>query len=303
MPTFRIIAFDGGGIRGALSARLLKRITTKYPELLNQTNMFSGTSTGSLIALGLAYNKTATEIDELYSYSNMKHIFSPRRSNIFVPKYRNAHLKELLFEVFPHNLNLGSLPKYVFVPAFNVKGYTYKGFEGTFFTNLVNNPTISEKVIDTALYSSAAPTYFPSVNNFIDGGVFMNSPTAAPVIYVRSVFPNKYKLSDFRLLSIGTGFYPERITQPTKNWGLFQWGVGTSIKKKSPLLSILLNTNMPIENRYSYELLKQNYYRLNPNLNELIALDNYKKVLYLKEFADQMDLSDVFRYIERYYLK
>ena len=303
MPIFRIIAFDGGGIRGALSTRLLQRITTKYPKLLNETDMFSGTSTGSIIALGLAYNKTATEIDDLYNDQNMKYIFSPHRPNLFIPKYRNIHLTEVLSEVFPHNLSLGSLSKYVFVPAFNVKGYTYKGFEGVFFTNLVNNPTISEKVIDTALYSSAAPTYFPSVNNFIDGGIFMNSPTAAPVIYVRSVFPNKYKLSDFRLLSIGTGFYPERITQRTKNWGLFQWGFGTSLKKKSPLLSISLNTNIPIENRYSYELLKQNYYRLNPNLDELIALDNYKKVPYLKELADQIDLSDVFRYIERYYLK
>lgn len=302
MPVFRIIAFDGGGIRGALSARILNRIILKYPELLNQTDMFSGTSTGSIIALGLAYNKTAKEVDDLYNYQNMKYIFSPRRPNLFIPKYRNIHLTEVLSTVFPHNLSLAGLPKYVFIPSFNVKGYTCKGFEGIFFNNLVNNPTISEKVIDTALYSSAAPTYFPSVNNFIDGGVFMNSPTAAPVIYVRSVFPNKYRLSDFRLLSIGTGFYPERILRRTKNWGLFQWGFNPCIQTKTPLLSVLLNANLPIENRYSYELLKNNYYRLNPNLNEPIALDDYKKVDYLKEVADQLDLSDVFRYIEHYYL-
>lgn len=302
MPVFRIIAFDGGGIRGALSTRILKRITGQYPELLKKTDMFSGTSTGSIIALGLAYNKTSEELDNLYSYQNTKYIFSPRRPNLFVPKYRNVHLSHLLSTVFPQNLSLASLPKYVFVPSFNVKGYTTRGFEGVFFSNLINNPTISEKVIDTALCSSAAPTYFPSVNNFIDGGVFMNSPTAAPVIYVRSVFPNKYKLSDFRLLSIGTGFYPERILKRTKNWGIAQWSINPTTSTKTPLLSVLLGATTPVENRYSYELLKQNYFRLNPNLDEPIPLDAYKKVPYLKELADQVDLSNVFRYIERYYL-
>lgn len=302
MSVFRIIAFDGGGIRGALSTRLLRRIVEKYPTLLDQTHMFAGTSTGSIIALGLAYQRPIEEIDDFYSYDKVKYIFTPKRPNLFIPKYRNIHLQEMLEEVFPKNLSLASLPKYTFIPSFNVKGYTCKGFEGVFFTNLINNPTISEKVIDVALCSSAAPTYFPSVNNFIDGGVFMNSPTAAPVICVRSVFPTTYNLSDFRLLSIGTGFYPERIVRRTKNWGVLQWAINPFTKSKAPFLSVLLNTNIPIENRYSYELLKSNYYRLDPPLEEPIELDDYKKVPYLKEYADTVDLSEVYRYIERYYL-
>lgn len=303
MPTFRIIAFDGGGIRGAFSTRILKRIVEEYPNLLDETHMFAGTSTGSIIALGLAYERPIEEIDDLYSYKEIKHVFSPKRPNLFIPKYNNLHLSQTLAKVFPKNLSLASLPKFAFVPAFNVKGYTYKGFEGVFFSNLINNPTISEKVIDVALYSSAAPTYFPSVNNFIDGGVFMNSPTAAPVIYVRSVFPNTYSLNDFRLLSIGTGFYPERILRPTKKWGVFQWAFNPMTQTKTPLLSILLNSNTPTENRYSYELLKSNYYRLNPTLDKPVPLDDYKQIPYLKQLADEMDLSDVFKYIKYHYLR
>lgn len=303
MPTFRIISFDGGGIRGAFSARILKRLIDQYPTLLDQTDMFAGTSTGAIIALGLAYKKPIEEIDELYSYHESKYIFSPKRPNPFMPKYNNIHLSNTLSRFFPPNLSLAGLPKYVFVPAFNVKGYTYKGFEGVFFSNLVNNPTISEKVIDVALYSSAAPTYFPSVNNFIDGGVFMNSPTAAPVIYVRSIFPNTYHLSDFRLLSIGTGFYPEQITNPTKRWGAFQWGFNPKAQIKTPLLSVLLNSNVPTENRYSYELLKSNYYRINPVLEKHVPLDDYKQVDYLKQLADEIDLSELFHYIKYHFLR
>lgn len=54
MAPFRIISFDSGGVRGALSARILKRLSNKFPNLISRTHLFAGTSTGSLIALGLA---------------------------------------------------------------------------------------------------------------------------------------------------------------------------------------------------------------------------------------------------------
>ncbi|MBQ9012382.1 MAG: patatin-like phospholipase family protein, partial [Bacilli bacterium] len=52
--TFNILSFDGGGIRGALSIKLLEKIQNETPNIVKKSNMISGTSTGSLIALGLA---------------------------------------------------------------------------------------------------------------------------------------------------------------------------------------------------------------------------------------------------------
>ena len=54
MSKYRIITFDGGGIRGALSITLLKRLYEKLPYVIRTTNLFAGTSTGSFSALGLA---------------------------------------------------------------------------------------------------------------------------------------------------------------------------------------------------------------------------------------------------------
>ena len=58
MPNFRILSCDGGGIRGVLTAVLLNRLAAAYPALLQDRpgtiTMFAGTSTGGIIALGLA---------------------------------------------------------------------------------------------------------------------------------------------------------------------------------------------------------------------------------------------------------
>ena len=54
MP-FQIMTFDGGGIRGSLVAALLRRIEQDIPELLANVDLFAGTSTGSAIALSLAF--------------------------------------------------------------------------------------------------------------------------------------------------------------------------------------------------------------------------------------------------------
>lgn len=302
MSTFRILSFDGGGVKGALSARLLLRITQKYPEILQHTNLYAGTSTGSFIALGLAYNQSPKLIDELYSFENTKYIFSPSRMNLFKPKYSNHHLAEKLNSIFPKNLTLAGLPHFVFVPTFNVKGYYATSFNTVFFNNITNNPTINEKVIDTALCSSAAPTYFPSHHDFIDGGITVNSPTAAPVVYMRSILPRTYCLPDFRLLSIGTGIYPRQINLDTTHWGQFQWFYNRKCKMRHPLLSVLYDSSVPLDVQMTQELLGSHFHRLDPKLDHYIDLDNYKEVSYLKKLADSVDLSSTYRYIEKYYL-
>ena len=44
--TFNILSFDGGGLRGALSIKLLERIENEISNIVKTSNMISGTSTG-----------------------------------------------------------------------------------------------------------------------------------------------------------------------------------------------------------------------------------------------------------------
>jgi hypothetical protein len=71
----RVLAIDGGGLRGILALAFLKRIETVlreryggHPEfrLRDHFDLIGGTSTGAIIATGLALGRTADELIEIY---------------------------------------------------------------------------------------------------------------------------------------------------------------------------------------------------------------------------------------------
>ena len=82
---FQIMTFDGGGIRGALVAALLRRLKGDFKDLLNNVDLFAGTSTGSAIALSLANKKSPEDLTALYSTKEMKFVFGKSRWNFLQP--------------------------------------------------------------------------------------------------------------------------------------------------------------------------------------------------------------------------
>ena len=303
MSTFRIISFDGGGIKGSLSTRILKKLYLDNPTLLKNTDLFAGTSTGALIALSLAFGLNGEEIDDIYSYKNIKHIFSPKRFNLAHPRYKNKKLKELIESTIPKEATLDTLQKYVFIPAFHLKGLTQDHWQGVFFNNLIENITSHERIVDVAIASSAAPTYFPSHKNYIDGGILTNSPAIASVITALHNMKGKYTIDDFKVLSIGTGITPKKISSNTHNWGVLQWAIKPFSNVKLPLISVLLNDDAALEDLYCSELLGDNYFRINPILLEDIEIDDYTKVPLLKLTADNYDYEKVNNFIREKFLK
>lgn len=297
MQTFRIISFDGGGIKGAVSTRILKRLALSNPDLLRKTDLFAGTSTGAIIALSLAFGLNAEQIDNLYSFANLKKIFGHRRLNLFHPKYKNTDLKNLITSTIPIETTLNDLKKYVFIPAFNIYD-----FSDVFFNNLTENPTIKETVLDAALASSAAPTYFPSHKNFIDGGLVTNSPSIASAIAAIHDLSPKYNLENFRVLSIGTGDNPKKITSSTTNWGILKWAFNPFSKVKSPITSVLLDDTSSLADRYCMELLGNNYLRINPIITCPIELDDYKKLKTLTSISDTYNLEEANTFIKEFFL-
>ncbi|NEQ99652.1 MAG: patatin-like phospholipase family protein [Cyanothece sp. SIO2G6] len=100
--TFKILSLDGGGIRGALSVRLLqeveRQIQAKYDQRLDEYfDLIAGTSTGSLIAAGLCLGKNTQVLLEMYR---------DRGQEIF-PKHIRARRKlpivgRLISFLYPH---------------------------------------------------------------------------------------------------------------------------------------------------------------------------------------------------------
>ncbi|MDX2246260.1 MAG: CBASS cGAMP-activated phospholipase [Bacteroidia bacterium] len=192
---FKILCIDGGGIKGLYSASVLARLEEKAGRKSGECfDMICGTSTGGLIALGLANGMKADELVNLYS-NHGKAIFpTPENSllrwfqrnvvhfvtqTFFRGKFNNKALKRILEEKFGET-TLGELKNLVLIPSFNLttgkpRIFKFPHKEGNFFMDK------NIKVVDAALATSAAPTYLPihSIKDelFVDGGVWANNPS------------------------------------------------------------------------------------------------------------------------------
>ena len=70
MQPYNVLSLDGGGIRGIISVILLQRLSAE-PALagwLDDVHLIAGTSTGGLIALGLAAGKSLSMIPVSYTH-------------------------------------------------------------------------------------------------------------------------------------------------------------------------------------------------------------------------------------------
>lgn len=302
MKNFKILSFDGGGVKGALSIEILIRLVNTFPNLLNEVDLFTGTSTGAIIAAFLAKGIPLKELNNLYTTKIAKDIFSPSKLNLIRPKFNNNSLKELINNYFQEDFKISDFEKYIFIPAFYLGDKEKNSWEPVFFNNLSINSTNNFIARDAILASAAAPTYFPSHKNYIDGGVIANSPTAISILSTLSSLP-KYKIEDIVLLSIGTGNSPEKIIGKTENWGILQWSFHPFSKMKSPLLALLMDGMSDLEDMYCKEFLKNNYFRINPRVPKFIELDDYKFIPYLRSVGNTCDLSKLNKFIENIFLK
>jgi uncharacterized protein len=77
-PSLIILSCDGGGVRGLITAMLLHDLD---PAFLQKVSLFAGTSTGSIIALGLAAGISTQQLVTLYSsMGDCGRIFTPNSS-------------------------------------------------------------------------------------------------------------------------------------------------------------------------------------------------------------------------------
>jgi patatin-like phospholipase/acyl hydrolase len=299
----RIISFDGGGICGLLSLVVLERLLSEYPDLLDDVDLYAGTSTGGIISLGLADGLDVVTLRKMYETQGHR-IFkrdwwSPL--GITGAKYTNKGLKALMAEIFGAR-KLGGLKGKVLVPVFAL--YGHEGgkpmWRPKFFTNWQDeDPDCAFSVLDVAMATSAAPTYFPSYNGYVDGGVVANNPAAAAMSMMLNpkVVGRRLNRRELRVLSIGTGTTAESIQKNNVNWGIMQWG--------SHIIDIFMQGVADVPTYACQALLQDNFHRVNSvyDKGKLPAMDEYKRVDELIALGEAMDLGPTEKWIEEHWFK
>jgi uncharacterized protein len=311
MANFRILSCDGGGIRGVLTAVLLNRLLKAYPSLLTDRadtmTMFAGTSTGGILALGMAAGLTPAQIRDLY-VTNGKLIFDSSWTRDVVEigglsgaKYDNVNLKQILLETFGAK-KLQDLKPRILIASFSLDSSLQnpppaaRTWNPKFFHNFTGPDSDGESLlVDVAMSTSAAPTYFPSYGVFIDGGVIANNPSLAAVAQAldgRNQANERATLPEIKLLSLGTGASLQYIDGTNHDWGDAQW-----IK---PILNVMMDGSVGVADFQCQQLLGNRYCRVEPVFpaDKSFPMDDVSKVVDLIELAQQFDLTSTIAWLK-----
>lgn len=306
MVKYRILSLDGGGIRGLLTTIVLERLTKEIPCWLDKTDLLAGTSTGGITALGLASGRTPTDMRNFYCQHG-KQIFTQTLSSettglgkFISAKYRNDHLNKE-FKDSLKDMTLSQLLKKVVIPSFDLDDNidhdpTTRCWHPKIFHNFDGIDSDGhEKVADVALYTSAAPTYFPTVNGYIDGGIVANNPSMVALCQtqdIRAKIDPRPTLNEICLLSLGTGTSLSRIEGKNLNWGVLQWA--------HPMVHIMFDALAGIADYECKCILGDRYCRLAPIFppNTTFHVDDVSKINQLIAFAENLDLHETIKWIK-----
>ncbi len=214
-PIFRVLSIDGGGYLGLATAAFIRGVEQHLGvRFADRFDLFCGTSTGAILALGLAAGRTGEELTALYQSLGTS-VFGKRRFGrgyLFRARYDNRPLRDVLEREF-REATLGDLcgrGKFALVTAFNLPD----GKPRIFKTDHARHLSLHNKfrVSDVALASAAAPFYFPAVpiknpvngvtELYCDGGVVANHP--ALLGFSEAVSDLKRPPADVRILSLST---------------------------------------------------------------------------------------------------
>lgn len=213
---FQILCLSGGGYLGLYSAAVVAAVEQHTGRPIRESfDLIAGTSVGGIIALGLASGASAESIRNAFE-ENGSRIFSDRPPPNRVTekidlarsatgaRYSSGPLRKTIEGILDPELTVGDLRTRVLVPAVNLT----KGQPQVFKT--AHHPTFVRdwrlRVVDVALATSAAPTYFPihriGGEMFADGGLYANSPDELALHEAEHFL--RQPRDEIRMLSIGT---------------------------------------------------------------------------------------------------
>jgi patatin-like phospholipase/acyl hydrolase len=236
----KLLALDGGGIRGIMTLEILAKIESELQKELSRDDSFvladyfdyiAGTSTGAIIATCLSLGMRVKEVTNFYIASGPAMFNKARWRDRFRTKFTDENLAEQLQDVIAQKTGeteatlgtdgLKTLLLLILRNATTDSPWPLSNNPAAKY----NDPSRKDCNLKLPLWqlvrgSTAAPTYFPPevvlIGDkdfiFVDGGVTMYNNPAFQLFLMATVEP--YNLNwptgedQMLLVSIGTGLNP-----------------------------------------------------------------------------------------------
>ncbi|ARN85281.1 patatin-like phospholipase family protein [Candidatus Nucleicultrix amoebiphila] len=287
----RALCFDGGGERGLLEILALNFIQESYLDNQNISefaDVFCGTSTGSILAAGLALGLPLSQLEKIYREEG-KEIFRiswakkiESMEGVRDERYDYTILVDKLNSVVGKDKRLSEVEKGLVIISLNVTT-----LKPAIFTSMAAkaSPEEDKKLVPCIRASAAAPTYFEGVRAdeveicvpttkqqklekqmLWDGGVIRNNGTSVLAGKIRRHFGIE-ALETAMVASFGTGRDPSIGFPYDPTIGL--------VKIAAPISSICMDGSSNASHAEACDLYGEgNYVRCQFTLTDKIALDS-----------------------------
>lgn len=327
---FRILSFCGGGVRGLMSATILKRLDDEFQArhpgktLAGQADMYAGTSTGASIAGLLLKGHTPEKIIDFY-HSTTIPAFRNAATDPNRPALPPTRWAIAILDFLDLDHKISSFEKYALFTSFDI-GADGVPWSPQLFHNLPNSQNSDIRLLDAMMASGSMPGMTAPYPYSLDGrklhlidGAFVHHDPTVPAIAIAA--DNGHDVASISAIDIGTGFMRNFMTADTSEWGANQWINGTGEPdgalppllvnspwqdKQMPFLNLCLNgTSTNLMPDLAAMLLGDRYAYLNPDFGpKYIPEDatDQADLDFLVAEAEGCDLTDALAVLDAYWV-
>jgi uncharacterized protein len=264
--TFRILALDGGGLKGTFTASVLATWEEQTKRrIIDHFDLIAGTSTGGILAVGLGMGLSAQKLLSFYRergpvifpvtrirgriWHTIRHIARPKYS-------QDVLLRELEAALYDDGkpVELKDSSCRLLVPTYHVVGGASHQFRTPHHPDLTADR--HTHAAHAALATAAAPTFFSAAkiantiaeSRYVDGGVWANAPAMAAIIEAVCFLGTPLERID--VLSIGTTESPFTTRWQSRS-GIVGW------LWKGRILKLLMNAQQESSLRLARHLVTE----------------------------------------------
>jgi predicted acylesterase/phospholipase RssA len=272
--TRRILAIDGGGIRGLIPAALLASLerATGAP-VRSHFDFLAGTSTGAILAAAVAADFSGDRLVSLYRTRGPQlfreiPVVTLLRRIVAGHMYDVARLRSVIAEELGERAawRINDVPADVMLTA--------KGLDDGHQWYFVKDRPGSEpgrtgrlSLVDCVTASAAAPTYFAPwpvhpLGLLVDGGVGVAGNPTYQACVEAFEYTDDYRPEDTIVVSLGTGRFLDR-RRPSWLWSWVEWVLSELLRSPGEQQTELVRRHYP----------GARFYRIDVRLERDFALD------------------------------